>query len=344
MARSTVPEYGRARVDRAGRNVRKNEATAEDHAVIENWRASHAHVLNAFQASLRNRARFLDITVAQRLKRRTTIYDKLSRRPGFSLSEMQDVAGCRLIFRTVEDLRSFRTNFRKARFAHRLLSADDRYDYIENPKEDGYRGIHDVYEYHSQRPEGAPWNRLRIELQYRTVYQHAWATAVEVAGLLTGNDPKFGRANAEYMDFFRYASEIIARTFEDAVGPKPDLEIREIVDRFMALDDEIQLTHMFRQYNNIGSDFVSIYSNTIIIYNKRAHGQDATSVRSFKSFAEAVRELGEMERANVREDEPYDIVLVRSDNAAAIRNAFRNYFADTKDFMAYISVGIALDQ
>jgi putative GTP pyrophosphokinase len=342
MARSTAPEYSRSRVNLAGRNVRNGSASPEDHLVIENWRASHAHVLNAFQASLRNRARALDITVAQRLKRQVTIYDKLTRRPGFSLSEMQDVAGCRLIFKTIEDLTAFRSDFHDARFSHRLLSRDDRYDYIARPKEDGYRGIHDVYEYHSERESGSPWNKLRIELQYRTIYQHAWATAVEVAGLLTGNDPKFGRATSEYMEFFRCASDIIARSFEGSVGPRPDLTLADIVESFLAVDASIQLTNVFMQYNNVAAGFTSVYGNTILIFNKRAQGREATETRSFKSFAEAVRELGKMERANIREGEAYDLVLVRSDNVGAIRNAFRNYFADTKEFIDYINRGISL--
>ena len=147
MARSTAPEFSRNRVNKAGRAVRKGLDSREDSIVIENHRASHAHILNAFQASLRNRARGNEITVAQRLKRRATIDDKLLRRPNFSLTEMQDIAGCRLIFKNLEDLSYFRESFHSARFSHRLITSDDRYNYILAPKYDGYRGIHDVYEY-----------------------------------------------------------------------------------------------------------------------------------------------------------------------------------------------------
>nr|WP_269145004.1 RelA/SpoT domain-containing protein [Pseudosulfitobacter pseudonitzschiae] len=160
--------------------------------------------MNAFQASLRNRARQKDVTVAQRLKRRVTIYDKLKRRPNFSLTEMQDIAGCRLIFKNIAELTSFRESYLGARFKHKLLTDDDRFDYILKPKADGYRGLHDVYEYRAARESGEPWNKLRIELQYRTIYQHAWATAVEVAGLLTENEHKFGRAADTYVEFFAW--------------------------------------------------------------------------------------------------------------------------------------------
>lgn len=343
MARSTAPEFSKARVNRAGRNIRNDVAELGDQYVIENWRTSHSHVLNAFQASLRNRARYLDVTVAQRLKRRATIYDKLTRRPNFSLSEMQDIAGCRLIFQTIDDLNAFHDDFHNARFSHNLIMGNDRYNYIDRPKRDGYRGIHDVYEYRAKRVTGTPWNRLRIELQYRTVYQHAWATAAEVAGLLTDNDPKFGRANQNFMNFFIYSSEIISRVYEGSFGCLPTMSNKDLVEKFKAIDAEIKLIHLFQQYNKVAPAVVDLSKNTILIFNKTASPEEQTKYHSYKSFSDAVRKLGQLETANFLEDEPYDVVLVRSvggNSTASIRSAFRNYFVDTKEFVKYVEDGL----
>lgn len=339
MARSTFPEYSRNRVNKAGRNVRHEAATIDDHKVIENYRASHAHILNAFQASLRNRARGADVTVAQRLKRRVTIYDKLRRRPNFSLTEMQDIAGCRLIFKNIQDLTEFRESFHNARFAHKLITEDDRYDYLASPKPDGYRGIHDVYEYQSKRESGAPWNRLRIELQYRTIYQHAWATAVEVAGLLTDNEHKFGRANDDYSEFFCLTSEAIARTFEASNSCRTELTLGEIFDKIDEIESRIGVLNVFRQYNGVAQHVSALGSNLILIFNKRAEPSEQTQIKSYASFADAVRELGRLETASLREREPYDAVLVRGvtgPGQGSIESAFRNYFADTRDFIEYV--------
>lgn len=343
MARSTAPEFSKGRVRRAGRALRNGDAAPEDLAVVENFRASHGHVLNAFQASLRNRARGKNVAVAQRLKRFITIKDKLTRRPNFSLTEMQDIAGCRLIFPNVDELRSFRADFHKARFKHKLLSGDDRFDYILNPKNDGYRGIHDVYEYESRRPEGAVWNRLRIELQYRTTYQHAWATAVEVAGLLTDNEHKFGRAAPDYAEFFCLASELISRTFEASSGCRADLALEEVGSRFLEIDERIGLMNTFRQYNRVAKSVVGIGKNVILIFNRRKEAAERTQHHSFDSFSDAVRKLGELEHANLTSREPYDVVLVRSvsgNDGSSIENAFRNYFADTRDFVSYIEAAL----
>jgi putative GTP pyrophosphokinase len=346
MARSTEPEFSRKRVNSAGRAVRNGNATHEDHHVIENFRVSHVHVLNGFQASLRNRARDNDVTVAQRLKRRATIYDKLVRRPNFSLTEMQDIAGCRLIFKNIEDLDRFRASYHRARFSHRLISGDDRYNYIKRPKPDGYRGVHDVYEYSARDSTGQAWNDLRIELQYRTIYQHAWATAVEVAGLLTGNEHKFGRAADTYAEFFCLASELISRTFEAHNSCRPDLSLTEVAGQLRKIDEEIKIINLFRQYNGIALNIHPFDRNAILIFNKRpSANQERTEVLRFSSFSDAVRRLEKLEQANLAEGEPYDVVLVRSvgkPGSGSIRSAFRNYFADTKDFVSYMDQALSV--
>ncbi|MGV7171961.1 RelA/SpoT domain-containing protein [Xanthomonas axonopodis pv. ricini] len=144
---SSYPGGSKSRVSRAGDNVRYGRATPEDLSVIEDWRAAHRGVINTFQAILRTRLRGQRVTVAQRHKRRNTIFDKLERLPGMQLARMDDVAGCRLIFRNEKELRKFRRSLHEARFNHKLRHESDKYDYIENPKGTGYRGIHDVYEY-----------------------------------------------------------------------------------------------------------------------------------------------------------------------------------------------------
>lgn len=59
---------------------------------------------------------------------------------------MDDVAGCRLIFPSIKSLYAFREEFLNARFNHHRRNDVDKYDYIKQPKDTGYRGVHDVYE------------------------------------------------------------------------------------------------------------------------------------------------------------------------------------------------------
>lgn len=69
----SYPGGSKSRVDQAGKNIRQNTYTADDLAVIDQWREAHRIVLNTFQAILRMRTRNNDsITVAQRHKRLLT--------------------------------------------------------------------------------------------------------------------------------------------------------------------------------------------------------------------------------------------------------------------------------
>ena len=163
------PGGSRKRVSRAGDAIRNDRQSLEDFRVVDAWRAAHRHVINSFQATLRGRTRGKDIIVAQRHKRRSTIFNKLRRFPGMMLHRMDDVAGCRLIFGDIDALYAFRADFHQARFKHQLRDHPDKYDYIRASKQDGYRGIHDVYKYDVNSKRGTELKGLQIELQYRTI-------------------------------------------------------------------------------------------------------------------------------------------------------------------------------
>jgi putative GTP pyrophosphokinase len=90
---SAFPGGSKSRVNQAGNNVRLNQANPDDLRAIEEWRAAHRAVLNTFQSSLRNRTKNKNIIVAQRHKRRNTIFNKLTRLPKMELSRMDDIAG-----------------------------------------------------------------------------------------------------------------------------------------------------------------------------------------------------------------------------------------------------------
>ena len=130
-----------------------------------------------------------------------------------NLSRMDDVAGCRLIFKKTKDLYAFRESFLRARFRHKRRNAEesDKYDYIKTPKTTGYRGVHDVYEYDVNSEVGKELTGLYVEIQYRTLVQHAWATAVEVIGFITESQPKFQQGDTRFKHAMALASEILAR-------------------------------------------------------------------------------------------------------------------------------------
>jgi putative GTP pyrophosphokinase len=326
------PGGSKSRVNRAGNNVREGQPTTEDLHVIEQWRAAHRGVLNTFQAILRTRTRGTGISVAQRHKRKRTIFDKLDRLPGMQLSRMDDIAGCRLIFKDVETLAAFRADFHKARFNHKRRNDLDKYDYLKSPKNTGYRGIHDVYEYNVKSEVGKDLAGLYLEIQYRTLVQHAWSTAVEVIGFITESQPKFQQGDHRYEKAMALASEILARAYEDSKGPFPELKDRDIVAEFLQLDHDLGLLNTLRGLN-AADKAVTERRNAILIFS----GSRELDVRTYRDSTEALRALFDLEK----EFPDCDVVLVRADTSDDVRLAFRNYFSDARDFIELMEGGCA---
>jgi putative GTP pyrophosphokinase len=319
-------------VNRAGESVRRGTATADDLSVIEEWRAAHRAVLNTFQAILRERARAKDIAVAQRHKRKRTVFDKLFRLPSMKLSRMDDVAGCRVIFKNIKQLYEFRQRFHKARFRHKLRNGEDidKYDYIKEPKETGYRGVHDVYEYDVNSEVGRPLTGLYVEIQYRTLVQHAWATAVEVIGFITESQPKFQRGDKRLEHAMALASEILARVHEGRTGPFPEKSERTLVAEFLKADREVRLLKMLKSLS-ASDKKVSSKKNSILMF---ADGKPL-EVRSYRDATDALRALFELENRFPERD----MVLVRADTGDEVRLAFKNYFSDARDFVRLVEFG-----
>jgi putative GTP pyrophosphokinase len=337
MANFVEPQYSKSQVTKAGQRIAGNStAGAIDYARVENWRASHAWVINTFQANLRRRSRGTNIVVGTRLKRRVTIFNKLKRYPQMQLGRMHDIAGCRVIFPDVQSLIEFRQDVHRARFAHTRKSVDEeKWNYIDHPKLDGYRGIHDVYEYDTRSNVGQSWKGLQIEIQYRTLLQHSWATAVEVAGLLTHNNPKFGQGAPEFVEFFAVSSELLARRYEEMTSCFPDADYETLKNRLQDLENNTRILQLFRRVN---SKIVSINfkNNNILIFpfvNEEDENSSDLEVHSYGNLNQAIEAYNKFEKE--RENEA-DIVLVRADNFENMRITFRNYFADTTDFVSHL--------
>lgn len=324
------PGGSKSRVNRAGENIRKGTQTHSDLKVIEEWRGSHRAVLNTFQAILRMRTRNQQITVAQRHKRRTTIYDKLSRHPEMQLARMDDVAGCRLIFKNITSLYKFRDVFLKAHFHHKRKNELHKYDYIKKPKSSGYRGIHDVYSYDVNSVSGSHLKGLLVEIQYRTIIQHAWATAVEVIGFITTSQPKFQKGDRRYQNAMALASEILARAFENTTGPFPEKTNIDLVHEFLQTDTTLGLLNMLRGLN-AADTAVTEKRNAILLFSEAGN----LEIKTFRNSTEALSALFELEK----EKPELDIVLVKADTSEDVRFAFKNYFSDAQDFIDLIEQG-----
>jgi len=101
------PIYGREVVNKAARALVDpgHREYEDDFFIVNNWRSAHSFPLNTFKIGLLRRARQIDekAIIAQRLKRFSSIAMKLRRFPDMRLTQMQDIAGCRAIFKSIGD-------------------------------------------------------------------------------------------------------------------------------------------------------------------------------------------------------------------------------------------------
>lgn len=192
--------------------------------VVTQWRASHARPLDTFRKNLRRRVGRSGI-VAQRLKRLPSIISKLERLPRIWLSEMQDIGGCRVVLPTADDVFIFGAEFVSSRIRHKLV----RYhNYISKPRSTGYRGLHLMYEYDSDRATG--WEGLQIEIQLRSQFQHQWATAVETVGAFVGNNLKSNLGHPTWLRFFALMSSVTALREGTSLVPNTPTTEEDVIE------------------------------------------------------------------------------------------------------------------
>jgi len=137
--------------------------------------------------------------VSQRLKRMTTILDKLGREPTMRLASMQDIGGCRAVLSTTREVRRVEQRLKKNRPPIRYS------DYIIAPRESGYRAIHVVVGYGDEFGV-----RRSVEVQLRTKVMHEWAITVERLSGRLRDDLKSGRGPQELLILLAAVSEAMA--------------------------------------------------------------------------------------------------------------------------------------
>jgi putative GTP pyrophosphokinase len=166
-----------------------------------------------------------------------------------------------------------------------------------------------------------------IEIQYRTLIQHSWATAVEIIGFITENQPKFQQGDKRYEQAMILASEILARVYEETNGPLPELENKKLVEEFLKIDSEINLMRTLKGLNSTDTE-ITKNKNAILIFKTTGD----IEVKTYKDATDALKALFVLEK----EIPHNDIVLVRADTSEDIRLAFKNYFSDARDFISLI--------
>ena len=219
---------------------------------------------------------------------------------------------------------------RKAAFAHTLKRSKD---YINEPKIDGYRGVHLIYRY--SNPYARDYEGLYLELQLRTKLQHAWATAVETMGTFLGQSLKSGQGENQWRDFFTKASA--ALSVIEKTMPVPGFEN---ITRDALFSDLAASEKILRVFEKLESFAIA----TDRITTERGKGAYYLIVLDSKNRSVMIRPYlkTDLDRADIdyaefekrtKAGEPIEAVLVAVDRVKLLQQAYPNYFFDTRQFV-----------
>jgi ppGpp synthetase/RelA/SpoT-type nucleotidyltranferase len=341
------PNHKREDVNRAGRvlvsvlNANTHEWTQSrweewDEAlqILNNWRSCHGYPLNAIQTNLRHAARKFDpqALFAQRTKRLVSMAVKLQRFPNMKLSQMQDVGGCRAVVKSSAAVlgvdRFLRT---QSRMMHELATCDD---YIAEPRPSGYRGIHHVYRYHSDSPSRHSYNGLKIEMQLRSQYQHAWATAVETVGTFTKEALKSSSGPEAWLRFFTLMGSAIALRERTPLVPGTPSNRTELVQEIDHHAYILAVENRLNGYANMLQKFEQEAQRAHYYLLQLDPSASQLVITGFqKEEAEKAQQSYLEAERKAKETPGTDAVLVSVDSLAALPRAYPNYFADTRIFV-----------
>jgi hypothetical protein len=338
----TKPEFSRGRVNDAGDLLAGTDPSPDQInlalAVLNNWRSSHSFPLNTIQMGLRGKAQsvYASALVVQRLKRTTSIVTKLRRFRGMKLARMQDIGGCRAVVRSVGEVRRVHDTYRRSRSQHKLVREDD---YITTPKPSGYRGIHLVYRFGS--PYSPDYNGLTIEVQLRSLLQHAWATAVETVGAILGQALKASEGESDWLEFFQLSSSAFALVEASPVVSGTPTVKRTLVRRLARLSRELGVREKLRAYRQAlkftekGSARRSDYY--LLLLEPEARTLNIFGYRR-EELAQAQEEylLREKQLPLFSASPEAQAVLVAAESLDALRRSYPNYFLDTQRFLVQL--------
>jgi ppGpp synthetase/RelA/SpoT-type nucleotidyltranferase len=354
MAVWAQPRYSVEQLNKAGRMLVRSEredwqdwngADWEEYenalVIVNNWRSSHGYPLNTFQVTLRGVGRRFepDVLVAQRVKRLSSIRHKLDRMPKMKLSQMQDLGGCRAIFRDVDSVARVCDHYTQvSSVKHALVSLDD---YVENPKASGYRGVHLVYRYFSDKGKTA-YNGLKIEIQLRSQFQHAWATAVETVGMFSGQALKSSIGDEDWKRFFSLMGSAVAMRERCALVPGTPKVGRDLRDEIRDHALRLKVSERLDGYRNAMHNISTASQDAFYFLMQLDPKESQLSVRGFKKNE---TELAEAEYAKAesltKSNKGTDAVLVSVESVNALSKAYPNYFADTGLFSSLMRQTIA---
>ncbi|EDZ90390.1 RelA/SpoT domain-containing protein [Francisella tularensis] len=316
----------RNQVKKAGKILKDTNSSLEDRDkafdILSEWRARHIIPLNLAYKMMKNHVLKHDkkAIFGQRLKRAISIINKLNRFKS-GLGEMQDIAGCRAIVSNYKSLLAIDESLSKTK----NISNTQGKNYILNPKDDGYRGIHKIYKYIGEKPY---CKGLSVEIQLRTKLQHSWATTVEIVDIIENEKLKNGQGSEDWQRFFYLVSNEFAK-----LDKLPNTDANFYIDEIRKLEKKLGAIDKLKAYKAVSSNLLETISSKKFILLWLKKKERTIQIFNFDSYESAKQMYVAMEKEYTNNND-FDVLLVNVESMNELKKAYPNYFADSSEFVS----------
>lgn len=359
----TIMKFSKKDVVRAGialtndNLINDEESFQKTMDVLTYWRDSHVFPLNNAHQLLNKFVLKVDENafIAKRLKRFDSIKKKLQRFEQMQLKNMQDIGGIRVVVTTLEQVNSIFNTLAQEVYFHNNGQFIKFDNYIEKPKDDGYRSLHMVGKFNTDDHD-----ERKIEFQIRTKLQHSWATSLEIVDIFTGQNLKGNAGFANYQTFFKNISDqfqimenlkgfknndkgtFLKEYLRDAITNRKNinqcLEITEFLDRKIGNNSiEQQLKYYCETAKKINHDLSSgKFANGFVLIQLDTDTQKIDYYFFPKEkHSEASLKYSYYEK-EFSKQKHLIVTLLSTDAMGGLKQAYPNYFADSEFFLAHV--------
>lgn len=181
----------KSQVDRLGERLTQGPVSDAELRLLDEYRRSFGPAYDAVVKAIRRQVRFA--TTGRRAKTTTSIIAKLQREHT-RLSQIQDIAGCRIVVADTAEQERALTALLAA------FPAAKVHDRRKDPSH-GYRALHVI-----ARADDKP-----VEIQVRTKLQHLWAEISESLSDLLDPGLKYGTGPEAALELLQHSSRLIER-------------------------------------------------------------------------------------------------------------------------------------
>lgn len=315
----------KGQINKVGNNLREAlksnvKISDKDLLLLQQYRITFKEPLKQASMELLRIMKLIDNEgiVTYRVKRIESILSKLERQPDMDLARCNDIAGCRCILQNEKKIFQFLDELRKSSVLEIVSKTDSNgnlkefiYDYINNPKPNGYKSIHVICKCIDKF----------IEIQIRDNTQHAWATLVEITDSIykTKIKEKDDDSNTGLKDFLRIYSK----------GRNLTRDERQLINSILLNTKYLKrLSHTFsKNLITIRKDWCDVEDKPGNFYLFELPLNNKPKFYVFSNFLEAEEKYFSSFTAEVNKNGSNIVMaFVQKKDFATVSKAYANYF------------------